>query len=414
MTIPSTDIAGGDFAIDDEAGVELETLALNSPQPLEKSEKEHARHRHSHNHDHDHHHGHDYGHDHHHENGHGHAHRHDCSSCDHGKGWKMYLPHAHGLEHRLAADRSSLIRAGIILSVAVLGQLIAGFVGNSSVLVVEAVHSMLDGLNVLLALLSVHLAARKPTPRVSYGYARAEVLSALVSVLGLGLLCFKLTAGAVERLWHYFRGTRAKIHVEGKVVFIAEAVTLLSNVAMTFVLSRNQSSLNIRALRAHIIADCIENVIVLFAGVLMWAVPKASIIDPILTLCIVCLLVVLNAKIGWEAVYILMQAAPDSADVEGAAAELRGVPGVEALGPLHVWTLTSGTIVATSVAKLEKTLLNSRKDVREAFNRILKAYGATVTMVELNGAEEDDLETGFTEKEEDDIKLHYNPLAEED
>ena len=429
MPIPTSDLAESKLDEAEDGAVELETLPLHSPRAPKNGFPHIIGEKHSHitngeaesqdNHDHDHKDDDAYdGHDHHHHHEHDHGENSGCTGHSHGKGWMKYLPHAHGLEHRLANDRKALIQAGFILFIAVAGQLIAGGVAHSSVLIVEAVHSTLDGFNVLLALLSVHLAARKPTTRMSYGYGRAEILSALVSVLGLGLLCFKLTIGAVERLWHWSRGTKAKIHVEGNVVFIAEAITLAANIIMTYVLSRNQSSLNIRALRAHVMADCVENVVVLFAGLLMWIMPQLSVIDPILTLVIVCVLVVLNSRIAWEAVSILMQATPEFIDVENAAAEMRGVPGVSALGPLHVWTLTSGTVVATAVARVDTTLDQSRRDIRLSFNEILKKHGVTVAMVELKGGEEGSLAMSFSKESEDEsdeeLHKHYNPLVEED
>lgn len=238
----------------------------------------------------------------------------------------------------------------VIIIAAVL-QLIAGIIANSSVLRVEALHSALDGVTVVISLISVIVASRAPTEKFTYGFSRSEVLSALVSVVALALLCVKLFVEAGERLIHIMRGTRAQIHVEGNVVFVAEAVALICNVFVACVLTRKgQASLNVRALRAHIIADSIENLVVLLAGCLMWVVPALSIIDPILTLLIVATIVILNVGIAQESVAVLLQGTPTGLDVkesiEGRIAQVGGV--VEAK-EVHVWTLTSGSLIGSAI-----------------------------------------------------------------
>ena len=215
-------------------------------------------------------------------------------------------------------------------------------------LAVEAIHSALDGLTVIISLISVYVAARAATEKFTYGYSRAELLSALVSIIALGLLCFKLFAGAAQRLFHIVSGTLAPIHVEGRVVFIAEGITLAANTLMAFVLARG-GSLNIRALRAHVIADSVENLVVLCAGALMWAFPKASIIDPILTIVIVGVILVMNYGIATETVSALMQAAPRDTDVASVAARTGKIDGVTGIGEIHIWALTSGCNIASAV-----------------------------------------------------------------
>lgn len=199
------------------------------------------------------------------------------------------------------------------------------------------------------------MASRAPTAKFTYGFSRAEVLSALVSVVALALLCVKLFVEAGERLIHVVRGSSAQIHVEGNVVFLAEAVTLTCNVFVACVLMRRgQASLNVRALRAHIIADSIENLVVLFAGFLMWVMPALSIIDPILTLLIVIMIVILNFGIAQESVAVLLQGTPKGLDVkesiEGRVALVEGV--VEAK-EVHVWTLTSGSLVGSAMVYVD-------------------------------------------------------------
>lgn len=345
-------------------------------------------------HDHCHHEPHGEHHHHHHHHAAEHVHAHHGESCAHAhakSGWRRFLPHSHALETRLAADTHSLRMALLILVSAFLLQLVAGLLASSSALIVEAVHSALDGLTVVISLISVMVALGKPTAQFSYGYARAEVISALLSITALALLCIKLFYGATERLFHILRGSMAPIHVEGRIVFVAEAITLCANVFMAYVLtSGGQTSLNIRALRAHVIADSVENLIVLFAGLIMWIMPSASIIDPILTLFIVALIMYLNAGIASESIMMVMQAAPSSINVEQSVLQnLEKIPAVAKVGPVHVWTMTSGTVVATAEVFVDEDAAQQMSfletdSVRQEVEKVLTNAGAVETTVQIS------------------------------
>lgn len=332
-------------------------------------EHHHGHHEHNDEHHHEHHH-HDHFHDHDHIHG---------SSCNHhhADGWRQYLPHSHGLENRLRADTRSLaVALTVIVSASVL-QLTGGIIANSSVLRVEALHSALDGITVVISLISVLVASRAPTARYTYGFSRAEVLSALVSVVALVLLCVKLFVEAGGRLVHILRGSMAQIHVEGNVVFVAEVVALTCNLFIACVLTRKgQASLNVRALRAHVIADSVENLVVLFAGFLMWVMPALSVIDPILTLLIVIMIIVLNFGIAHESIAVLLQGSPMGLDVRtsilGRVAQVEGVVEAERV---HVWTLTSGSLVGSAVIRVDDDVVRlGFAEIERVQKAVLKVF----------------------------------------
>lgn len=239
---------------------------------------------------------------------------------------------------------------------------------------------MLDGLTVVISLVSVLVAARGPTERFTYGFGRAEVLSALISVVALGLLCVKLLVEAVARLVDLVRGSRQTLKVEGNIVFWAEVFALSCNMFMVWVLGRgDEGSLNMRALRAHVIADSVENAVVLFAGGLMWLKPAWGVVDPVLTVVIVGVILVMNVGIATEAVEVLLQGVGGGLDIRGKLVRGVGeVEGVMAVGRVHVWTLTSGRRVGSVVVQVGENLVKGgwkemervRWAVQEVFRRV--------------------------------------------
>ena len=299
------------------------------------------------------------------------------------------MPHAHGLHERIQADRRSLITSCIILTVSLCVQIGGGLLVDSSVLEAEAVHTALDGMVIVVSLISIALATRPRTSKYTYGYGRAEILSALVSVLTLVLMCVQLAGGAIRRLF----SPQSTSQHKGQAVIIAETMTLINNILIAFVLARN-SSLNIRALRAHVIGDSIGNVVVLVAGAIMWANPNFGILDPLLTLVVVVAICILNIPLARETIAVLMQAVPDGLDTAVLRKKLRAVACVKHVTDLHVWTITTGAIVAS--AKIEVEQNSDFEIVQREAEKSLARVGISDATIQVNtwngsvGEEEDD------------------------
>src|SRR3954454_17277428 len=94
--------------------------------------------------------------------------------------------HAHGAH----ATRRALAGA-LILTVAFgAAQVVAGLAFGSLALIADAVHNLADGGAIALALLAAWAATRPPTATHTYGWARLEILAALVN----GVLLIALSA----------------------------------------------------------------------------------------------------------------------------------------------------------------------------------------------------------------------------
>lgn len=365
---------------------------------LASDQNHHQCHDHSHDHGHGHGHNHDdikshgvhqcAGHSHDHEDAHqahggtcGHSHE----GCGHSHtGWKQYAPHGHSLHTRLAADKRALSIALLILALSFTIQLTGAVIASSSMLFVESLHSLVDGLTVVLSLISTVIAAYPPTARMSYGYGRAEVLSALLSLVALGMLCIKLGIRAVSRVYATLIGQSSDTAVNGRVVVLAEAITLAANIGMAIVLSKGAtSSLNIRAVRAHVIADSLENFVVLVAGAVIWAFPSAGLIDPVLTVVVVFMLITLNFRIAQETVEVVMQAAPVGV-VDDAQKSMREIEDIVNVDSLNVWTVTTGVVVASVRVSVTTTAnLWDVERVRKEVTDALRNAGIQDTCVEV-------------------------------
>ena len=80
-------------------------------------------------------------------------------------------------------------------------ELVVGERSRSNALVADAFHMLSDVLALLVALLSVRLSGR-PWRSSTFGYARAEVLGALVNAVFLVALCFTIVIDSAKASNH--------------------------------------------------------------------------------------------------------------------------------------------------------------------------------------------------------------------
>ncbi|HMA45221.1 MAG TPA: cation diffusion facilitator family transporter [Gemmatimonadales bacterium] len=105
-----------------------------------------------------------------------------------------------------ARDRTALVRRVLIglffANLAVVGAKVAvGLAARSLAVLGDALHSSVDALNNILALVVVRVAAQAPDEDHPYGHGKFETLGALAIVGFLSVTCFELARDAVTRLW---------------------------------------------------------------------------------------------------------------------------------------------------------------------------------------------------------------------
>ena len=182
----------------------------------------------------------------------------------------------------------------------------------------------------VIAFAARRIARRPADPGMSFGYARAEVVAALVNYTVLVVISLWLGFEAVMRLLD-------PPEVAGGIVMALAALALvidLATAALTFRLAKD--STNIRAAFLHNLADAGSSVAVLVGGALIWSFGWAW-ADPAITLLI-------SAWILWHAlseigpvIRILMLGAPPEAAAEAVRRTIETEAGVEGVHHLHVW-----------------------------------------------------------------------------
>jgi cobalt-zinc-cadmium efflux system protein len=239
--------------------------------------------------------------------------------------------HAHRPHH--VHDGDGRIGWAVAVNIGLTGvQVAGGVLSGSLALIADALHNFSDAMSLVIAWGARRIARRPADAVMTFGYARAEIVAALVNLTTLVLVGVYLGYEAVMRL-------ADPRPIEGWTVVIVAGVALAVDV-VTALLVRAQAkeSLNLRAAFLHNLADAASSVAVMIGGaaVLIW---DARLIDPLLTLAIGAWVVRHAALEMRETVRILMNAAPEAPGVETVRGALEAVEGVTGAHHLHLWRL---------------------------------------------------------------------------
>lgn len=258
------------------------------------------------------------------------------------------------------------IAANVVIVVV---QAVFGFTARSLGLLADAAHNLVDVAGVALALVAVRMARRPPDARRSFGYHRSPVLAAQANaaliLVATGILGYE----AVRRLLDPHP-------VDAGVVIVVAALGAVVNALAAVTLAGHGGDLNLRGAMLHLAADAAVSVGVVLAAVVMLAVDGAFWLDPAVSLGI-------SVVIGWQAVRllretadVLLESAPAALSGGALTAAISGLPGIDEVHDLHVWTLGHGLhalsahVVLTDHPNLEEaqaTVNTVRRHLTEAF-----------------------------------------------
>lgn len=247
--------------------------------------------------------------------------------------------HAHArqsMHDRGAASRRTLgLALAVTLGFAVV-EAVAGWLAGSLALMSDAGHMVTDSLSLAVALLAAGVALRPASERMSYGYARIEVLAALFNAGFMFAVMLLIGWNAIERL-------HAPQPVDGATVVWIGALGLIVNLIVAWILSRGGDQahdLNTRGALLHVIGDALGSVAALASGLVIgWT--GWTPIDPLLSIGICALIAVSTWRLAREALHTLMEGVPLGLSSPEIGRRMATVAGVLEVHDLHIWSMDS-------------------------------------------------------------------------
>ncbi|KAG0082560.1 hypothetical protein BGZ93_010561 [Podila epicladia] len=345
--------------------------------------------------------GHDHDHDHSHNHNHDHAHDHSSNSPG-GVLIHQHYPHDPNspplrgstpppiackgvlITNESTKNKRKLIFVTVLCLCFFTVEMVGGYFAKSLALMSDAFHLLSDVVSFMVSLIAIWLSEQPATKRHSFGYHRAEVLAALMSVFIIWILTAFLLMEAVERI-------KNPQEIDGKTMCIVASIGVAINIILAFALGHDHShgghghdhghdhnhghshshehetdhthnsehshdhgsnatvtahkkvvNINVQAATLHVIGDLISSVGVLVASIVIMVKPSWTIVDPICTVLFSILVMFTTYRLVWDSLGILMEGTPTHIDPEEIEASLLEIPGVVLVHDLHVWNLTAG------------------------------------------------------------------------
>jgi cobalt-zinc-cadmium efflux system protein len=243
--------------------------------------------------------------------------------------------HGHGHGVTAQADQRWLTGALVVIVAFMAGEVVVGVAAGSLALLSDAAHMLTDAASIALALWAIRLAARPAAGRMTYGWKRAEILSAQANGITLLVLALWLAYEAIRRLV-------APPPVTGGLVLAVALVGIVVNLAATWMISKaNRTSLNVEGAFQHILTDLLAFIATAIAGLVMVLTGFAR-ADALASLVVVALMAKAGVGLVRESSRIFLEAAPAGLDPDRIGEAMAARPHVAEVHDLHVWDITSG------------------------------------------------------------------------
>jgi cobalt-zinc-cadmium efflux system protein len=247
-----------------------------------------------------------------------------------------------------------------------IAEVIGAFVTGSLALLADAAHMLTDVGGLGLALLAIRFAARPATPQKTYGYLRAEILSALLNAVVLLVLTIYILFEAYERF------TNPPDVLSWPMLIVAVIGLAVNLVSMRLLSGGSSASLNVQGAYFEVLSDMLGSLGVIVAAlVIMWT--GWTLADPIIGALIGLFIVPRTWRLISQAVHILLEGVPPNVDLRLLETALKEIPGIKAVHDLHVWTITSGLdsmsghIVVTDMGESPRVLRAVRETMKDKF-----------------------------------------------
>jgi cobalt-zinc-cadmium efflux system protein len=273
-------------------------------------------------------------------------------------------------EQELATGRNLLI--SILMNVVItVSEVVGGLVSGSLALLADAFHNATDTLAGVLALWTLRLGRRAHDEQYTFGYRRAEILSAGINAGAMVVIAFVLFREAYVRFLH-------PVPIKGAIMLAVALVGLGANLVSVLLLHRSAGeSLNIRGAYLHLLSDTLSSVGVVVGGVVvtLW---RATWVDSLVTVLVAAWVLKEAFSVVREAGGILMERAPEGLDLAQLDADIRALPHVKDLHHVHAWQLGDSETMFEGHLNVDDISVRDTGPMREQIEGLLHdKYGIT-------------------------------------
>ncbi|NXS51580.1 ZNT8 protein, partial [Brachypteracias leptosomus] len=312
--------------------------------------------------------------------------------------------------------RRKLCVASVICIFFMIAEIIGEYIAGSLAVVTDAAHILVDLTSFLISLFSLWLASKPPTKQLTFGWHRAEILGALMSMIIIWMVTGLLTYLATMRLLH------PDYNIDATVMLITSAFAVLANILLSLILhqsghehshgaqGRDQVSVPLEkaALRnaslwaafVHAIGDLLQSISVLISALIIFFKPEYKIADPICTFVFSIFVLATTTTIVREILIVLMEGTSKGLAYNAVKARILAVEKVESVHNLHLWSLTMNqTILSAHVATADTA--DSQKILRDITQALFEHYSFHSITIQIESGEDQKQDCFFCQEPRD-------------
>jgi zinc transporter 2 len=280
--------------------------------------------------------------------------------------------------------KRKLILVSVLCILLMTGEVVGGVLANSLAIATNAAHLLTDFASFMISLFAMYMASKPPSQKMNFGWHRAEVLGAVVSVLLIWVVTGVLVYLAIERI------VNASYEIDALLMLITSGVGFFINIVMGCSLhqhghshgpgtrepghSHKEGNINVKAAFIHVIGDFLQSLGVLVAAIVIYFRPDLGIIDPICTLVFSVLVLATTIKILGDIVRVIMEDTASGFDYSGVRDMFLSVDGKRQIHNLRIWSITTDKTALAAHLAVEKgiepqwILAESTTKIREKYN----------------------------------------------
>jgi cobalt-zinc-cadmium efflux system protein len=244
-------------------------------------------------------------------------------------------------------------------------ELIGGLFAHSLALISDSFHNLSDTMAGVLTFYTYRLSLKGNNRKFTFGYKRAEILSAIFNasvLIGLAVVLFK---EAIVRFYH------PQI-VRGSIMLPVAIVGLAANSISVLLLHRHsEHNLNVKSVYLHLVSDALSSLGVVLGAILIYFF-KLYWLDPVFTILIASFMSFESVKVIIETVNILMECSPSWVNVSDLQKDIESMPQVNDVHHMHVWRLSDRLTLFEAHVNIKNILVTDTKEVRSMIEKLLK------------------------------------------
>ncbi|AYK13944.1 MAG: cation diffusion facilitator family transporter [Methanosarcina flavescens] len=255
-------------------------------------------------------------------------------------------------------------------------EFIGGLLTNSLALMADALHDFADSFALIIAWFAEKKAKKPATSKMTFGYRRLSLLSAVFATIVLIAGSLLILSQAIPRLIN-----PEPVNAEG--MLLIAIIGIIIN-GLGFVRLKKGMSQSEKILSWHLLEDILGWVALLIGAVIInfWNEP---IIDPIMTIGFTIFVLWGVSRNAKETFNLLLEGVPAYIDIDKVKDSILSIEGVKRVHDVHIWSLEGETDILTAHVVVENKYLQEPDTIKQSIKSKLKELHIEHSTLELEG-----------------------------